>query len=319
VLGDVECNTGGTVEPSSKSPATPECHRDHKTRTLESNTELTMRIIMTMLLVAAIAAVEEGHGVLRHRKLPSCVKKGAYCAPYPDDCCGSTVCEGTDGTCCIPETVRGCDFVEDCCPFAEDGDTPLVCLDSLCIGEEVEELDEERTCGIHGEPCNVTDTGTSCCGDVKYLCELVSISDGDGDTRCCMEVGSKGCSYVYHCCGEDEGNYCEESRCVFENGTYPGDSEGTRDCGLKGDPCLDVSECCGGETKYACLQVQGATNTTCCLKSNINGCSNNADCCDGHCDIALALCCIEVGNDCNHETSYECCTGYCNETKCAEL
>ena len=35
-------------------------------------------------------------------------------------------------------------------------------------------------------------------------------------------------------------------------------------CGLKGDPCLDVSECCGDDTKYDCLELPGAENATCC-------------------------------------------------------
>jgi len=280
--------------------------------------------MMVAVLVITIAAPSDGHAAaLRHRQLPRCVKKGGYCAPYPDTCCGSTVCEGVGFVCCIPEEERGCDVDDDCCPLAGDGVTPLACLDSLCVGSDIGEVDEERTCGIHGEGCNVTDTGgNTCCGDVKYLCELVSVSENDEDLRCCMEVGSKGCSYIYHCCDEATGNYCDEdSRCVYEDGSYPGDSEGTRDCGLKGDPCLDVTECCGGETKYECAQVSGATSTTCCLKSNINGCSENAHCCDGHCDIVLALCCIETGDSCDHDLSYECCTGYCNEStgRCAVL
>jgi len=278
---------------------------------------LTMRIMITVFLLAAIAAVESGHGVLRHRHLPKCIKKGDYCAPYTDDCCGSTVCEGTGGTCCIPEWEKGCDFDSDCCPFAEDDVTPLSCTDSLCNATVAE---EERTCAIHGEPCNVTTPDTnypnSCCGDVKYLCEVVSVSVDSDDTRCCMEVGSQGCSFDYHCCDEDEGNFCLESRCVWENGTYPDDSSGTRDCGLKGDLCDDVSDCCG-DTKYDCL---GDTEKTCCLKSNINGCSEDAHCCDGHCEIVLALCCIANGGDCVWENSFECCTGYCDSSgKCADL
>ena len=201
-------------------------------------------------------------------------------------------------------------------------------------------------CFIHGEACNVTgltSEDNDCCGDVKYYCEVVSESLNDDDTRCCMEVGTSGCSFDYHCCGEDIGNHCLDSRCVWANDTYPGDSSGTRDvsdksylfdfcvycgstlanslqlicfvfllqCGLKGDICTVPGDCCGGETKYKCLDT-GLGNTTCCLKSSLNGCSQNEHCCDGYCDVVLALCCIPNGNTCNNTLSYECCSGYCN-------
>jgi len=91
-------------------------------------------------------APSDGHAAaLRHRQLPRCVKKGGYCAPYPDTCCGSTVCEGVGFVCCIPEEERGCDVDDDCCPLAGDGVTPLACLDSLCVGSDIGEVDEERT------------------------------------------------------------------------------------------------------------------------------------------------------------------------------
>jgi hypothetical protein len=62
---------------------------------------------------------------------------------------------------------------------------------------------------------------------VKYLCEPVFELEG---LRCCIPVGGKGCSYTYHCCGSlTDGNYCDlvESRCVYEDGTFPDDASGT--------------------------------------------------------------------------------------------
>ena len=87
-------------------------------------------------------------------------------------------------------------------------------------------------CGIHGEVCEVTGTDSSsndCCGEVKYMCESVSISLTVDDTRCCMPLGAKGCSESFHCCGEDIGNRCEDSRCVNNIGEFPDDSHGTRE------------------------------------------------------------------------------------------
>ena len=72
-------------------------------------------------------------------------------------------------------------------------------------------------------------TDNDCCGDVNYLCEVVSVSEDADDTRCCFPLGTKGCSFNYHCCGEDVGNQCVESRCVDENLEYPDDSVGDRD------------------------------------------------------------------------------------------
>ena len=142
--------------------------------------------------------------------------------------------------------------------MADDGVAALTCEDSVCVAGDVP-VEEPRSvsvlinakpqnvtwrclsnsmhiflmtqCGIHGEVCEVTGTDSSsndCCGDVKYMCELVSISETIDDTRCCMPLGAKGCSYIYHCCGEDIGNRCEDSRCVDINGEFPDDSHGTR-------------------------------------------------------------------------------------------
>ena len=44
-----------------------------------------------------------------------------------------------------------------------------------------------------------------------------------------MEPGTKGCSSNAHCCGSLDGNQCVESRCVYEDETYPGDAPGGRD------------------------------------------------------------------------------------------
>lgn len=81
---------------------------------------------------------------LRTRNL-KCIKKGSYCAPYPEDCCGKAMCDTNTKRCCIPELVNGCDIDADCCSVGNDGETTLNSIDSLCVAGDVAPTEEQRT------------------------------------------------------------------------------------------------------------------------------------------------------------------------------
>lgn len=54
--------------------------------------------------------------------------------------------------------------------------------------------------------------------------DFAEVPDHEDETTCCIKIGLKGCSFDYHCCT----GYCEESRCVYSDGEYPGDAPGGR-------------------------------------------------------------------------------------------
>jgi len=225
-------------------------------------------VMMLAVLATTAAALDNEHTGLRHREL-KCTKKGDLCGLATESCCGKAECR--DAMCCLPDGVKGCDDDDDCCQ-------DLKCNDSAC-GQDGP-TDGGRLCGIHGDECTNDGNSNSCCGSTKYLCgEVVDLSG----IRCCMPLGTKGCSSDSHCCGSKDGNKCEESRCVDVNGEYPGDAPGGRKCALKGEICSSAGDCCGS-TRFDC------DGKVCCIKSSLSGCEFPDDCCSGNCDTATSTC-----------------------------
>jgi hypothetical protein len=85
-------------------------------------------------------------------------------------------------------------------------------------------------CFIHGEDCTVDGSGgDDCCGEEKYLCEVVLDSAGT-KTKCCIPLWNKGCGQDSHCCGsaDSENIKCIESTCIDSQSDPPDDAKGTR-------------------------------------------------------------------------------------------
>jgi len=240
-----------------------------------------MKLLLLSMVLAAVSSTpvetmffeKDEHSSLRHRQL-KCTQKGSVCPQPGQDCCGKSEC--VDNKCCLPDGVKGCEDDADCCGLIQCDAESSVCGEGGAA-------DGGRDCRIHGEECEVTGGDASqntCCGSTKYLCEEV---DESGKEKCCMAPGGKGCSKDEHCCGVLGGNKCDESRCVYEDGSYPGDAPGGRKCGLKGETCGNDSPCCGSKN----LNCQ---NDKCCIVDGSNGCASDDHCCSGNCNTDLSLC-----------------------------
>jgi len=263
-------------------------------------------------------------GTSFQRKLPKtpCGDKGDYC-DIATPCCRRFDCSVTSLSCCLPAGTQGCEFDGDCCTNYCAMDTSTCCdplIDPYCFEDEM------RDCGIHGQFCNNTLDGTTCCGDVKYFCDVVdqagdsTYSDYElNDGKCCIPEWGKGCGGDYHCCnntlvGGDV--YCDPllSQCVVLNGEVPDDSAGTPSCHNKGGNCTEIP-CCG--SRLDCLPATPdpedptiPTYDRCCIISGLQGCESDFDCCSEHCQVETSTCCIAIGVDCNDHNT--CCSSYCD-------
>jgi len=184
-------------------------------------------------------------------------------------------------------------------------------------------------CGIHGESCEGDDEDNTCCGDMKYFCQVVGDLEG---LRCCIPWGGKGCSYDRHCCGyvsigsPDDGDCTEaesiccdalESRCVAYDGSYPTDAVGLPD--VSANRVDDVAS--AASSACCCNYLDSHSDVLPVLQCSNKGgeCETVADCCGSTrllCEVNPAgdppkVCCVDTEiTGCDSDD--DCCSGTCN-------
>ncbi len=233
-----------------------------------------------------------------------CLGNGTDCE-NSDECCGSSMCHGSEGRCCAP-LGGACSGHADCCSethVCQNGACSCQAGFELCNGVCAAECPASitarnpLTCGC----CRMNGFFPSAC-NVPYPCCSGACVPTTGGSICVGSGEGDGCSFDAQCdSGDCDNGVCEAPVCL-ENG----------------EDCEESEECCGALVCHAF----GAVTPTCCASNDI-ACSSDDDCCvvsggrlacepDGG---GSPRCCLPQGRSCANDG--QCCSINCTNGHCA--
>jgi hypothetical protein len=184
---------------------------------------------------------------------PICLDNGEICQGS-DECCGSSICSGSDHECCTPLAAE-CSGNQDCCLGVcrtDDEGVPRCCSQegAFCnLGRECCSgvCQPNHMCAPTGPTC--LGNGTAC-DDSGACCS--GYCDEGGEDRCCVPMDGV-CTDAGDCC---EHPFASSEACEFSNGA-------NRCCGMVNSACGPTDgpsvTCCPGLDceciGFACLCV----------------------------------------------------------------